>query len=211
MQYNGFNAKLKISVLRLYRVKEYIMTIKMKCLGGMVDRQKIFSLIFSQDHCQGSSSSRISDTPWAGFEPAQNLSSGIVEWSWAVVYKGVDELKGRNSAYYSHEINILDFELWLRPWNYISTATQVKQSPAKFFRNYAWYLETKSHKIWEQSIAPFQNSRQFKLPRINLDLLGSNSVKATKVILYFKHWWRGNLFYGNSFWNGFKKKQNSYD
>ena len=52
MQYNGFNAKLKISVLRLYRVKEYIMTIKMKCLGGMVDRQKIFSLIFSQDHCQ---------------------------------------------------------------------------------------------------------------------------------------------------------------
>ena len=46
---------------------------------GMVDRQKAFSLISSQDHCQRSSPSRISDTPRAGFEPGQNLSSGLVE------------------------------------------------------------------------------------------------------------------------------------
>ena len=40
---------------------------------GMVDRRKAFSLISSRDHCQRSSPSR------AGFEPAQNLSSGLVE------------------------------------------------------------------------------------------------------------------------------------
>ena len=46
---------------------------------GMVDRQKAFSLISSQDHCQKSSPSQISDMLRAGFEPAQNLSSGLVE------------------------------------------------------------------------------------------------------------------------------------
>ena len=57
----------------------------MNCFCGMVDRQKAFSLISSRDHCQRSSPSWISDTPRAGFEPAQNLSSGLVEWSCAVV------------------------------------------------------------------------------------------------------------------------------
>ena len=57
----------------------------MNCFCGMVDGRKTFSLISSQDHCQRSSPSRISDTPRAGFEPAQNLSSGFVEWSCAVV------------------------------------------------------------------------------------------------------------------------------
>ena len=46
---------------------------------GMVDRQKAYSLIFSRDHCQRSSTSQISDTSQAGFEPAQNLSLGFVE------------------------------------------------------------------------------------------------------------------------------------
>ena len=57
----------------------------MNCFCGMVDWRKAFSLISSWDHCQRSSPSRISDTPRAGFEPAQNLSSGLVEWSCAVV------------------------------------------------------------------------------------------------------------------------------
>ena len=57
----------------------------MNCFCGMVDRRKAFSLISSRDHCQRSSPSRISDTPRAGFEPAQNLSSGLVESSCAVV------------------------------------------------------------------------------------------------------------------------------
>ena len=51
----------------------------------MVDRRTAFSLISSQDHFQRSSPSPISDTPRAGIEPAQSLSSGLVEWSCAVV------------------------------------------------------------------------------------------------------------------------------
>ena len=51
----------------------------MNKLFYMVDRRKAFRFT-----CQRSSPSRISDTPRAGFEPAQNLSSGFVERSWAV-------------------------------------------------------------------------------------------------------------------------------
>ena len=57
----------------------------MNCFCGMVDWRKAFSHISSRDYCQRSSPSRISDTPRAGFEPKQNLSSGLVEWSCAVV------------------------------------------------------------------------------------------------------------------------------
>ena len=57
----------------------------MNCFSGMVDQRKAFSLISSWDHCQRSSPSQISDTPQAGFEPAQNLSSGLVEWNCAAV------------------------------------------------------------------------------------------------------------------------------
>ena len=39
-------------------------------------RWKALSLISSRDHCQRFSPSYISGTPRAGFEPAQNLSSG---------------------------------------------------------------------------------------------------------------------------------------
>ena len=50
-------------------------------------------LISSRDHCQRSSSSRIPDSPRAGFEPVQNLSLGFVEWSCAVViFKDFDYL-----------------------------------------------------------------------------------------------------------------------
>ena len=41
--------------------------------------------ISSRDHCQRSWPPQISDTPRAGFEPVQNLSSGLVEWRFAVV------------------------------------------------------------------------------------------------------------------------------
>ena len=51
----------------------------------MVERRKAFSLISSRNQCQRFSPSRISDTPQAGFEPAQNLSSSFVEWRCAVV------------------------------------------------------------------------------------------------------------------------------
>ena len=42
-------------------------------------RRKAFSLISSRDQCQTSSPSGISDTTRAGFEPVQNLSSGLGE------------------------------------------------------------------------------------------------------------------------------------
>ena len=51
----------------------------------MIDRQKAFSLTSSRDHCQRLLPSLISDRPLAGFEPAQNLSPSLVEWSCAVV------------------------------------------------------------------------------------------------------------------------------
>ena len=57
----------------------------MNCFCGMVERRRTISLISSRDHCQRSSPSRISDTSRAGFEPAQNQSSGLVERSCAVV------------------------------------------------------------------------------------------------------------------------------
>ena len=62
-----------------------MMMMMINCFCGMVDQRKAFSLISSQNHCQRSSPSRISDTPWAGFEPAQSLRSGLVQWSCAVV------------------------------------------------------------------------------------------------------------------------------
>ena len=46
---------------------------------SMAERQKAYSLIFSRDHCQRSSPSRISDTSQAGFQPALNLSLDFVE------------------------------------------------------------------------------------------------------------------------------------
>ena len=45
----------------------------------MVKRRKTFSLISGRNLCQGSSPSRISDTPHVGLEPARNLSSRFVE------------------------------------------------------------------------------------------------------------------------------------
>ena len=45
----------------------------------------VYCLISSRDHSQRSSPSLISDSPVAGFEPAQNLSSGFVEWSYGAV------------------------------------------------------------------------------------------------------------------------------
>ena len=51
----------------------------------MVNRRKASSLISSRNHCQRSSPSQIFDTPREGFEPAQNLNSGFVEWRCAVV------------------------------------------------------------------------------------------------------------------------------
>ena len=57
----------------------------MNCFCGMVDQRKIFSVISSRDQYQRSSLLRISETLQAGFEPARNLSLGLVESSCTVV------------------------------------------------------------------------------------------------------------------------------
>ena len=62
-----------------------MMIMMMNCFCSMVDWRKTFSLISSQDHCQRSSPSWISTTLHTGFEPAQNVTSGLVEWSYVVV------------------------------------------------------------------------------------------------------------------------------
>ena len=62
-----------------------MMIMMMNYFYGMVERRIAFSLISDQDHCQRSSPWQISDTLQAGFEPEQNLSSGLFEWSFAVV------------------------------------------------------------------------------------------------------------------------------
>ena len=77
----GSHLKPSINLEKLKRQwfrYESLMT--MNCFGGMVDRQKAFSLIFSRDHYfQKFSPSRISDTPRAGFKPTKNLTSSFVE------------------------------------------------------------------------------------------------------------------------------------
>ena len=59
----------------------------MKCFCGMVDQWQTLSLISIQDQCHRFSMLQISHTPQAGFEPTQNLISGFIEWSCAVVVK----------------------------------------------------------------------------------------------------------------------------
>ena len=64
--------KCKRSLLGAYKSTFLLMMMMVNCFCGMVDRRKTFSLISSRDHCQRSSPLQISDTPRAGFKPAQN-------------------------------------------------------------------------------------------------------------------------------------------
>ena len=85
LQYNkSRQSKTKASPFMTH-LSLFLMMMMMNCFCSMVKRGKAFSLISSRGHCQRSSPLRISNTPQAGFEPAQNLSSGLVEWSCAVV------------------------------------------------------------------------------------------------------------------------------
>ena len=97
----------------------------MNCFCGMVDQRKALSLISSRDHCQRSSPLRISDTPRAGFEPAQNLSSGLVEWNCAVVITTTPRL---------HKTHTLIFYLIL-----VLKALN-RQVSLFFFHFYSWLI-----------------------------------------------------------------------
>ena len=94
---------------------------------GMVDRRKTFSLITSRDHCQRSSPFPICDTPRAGFESAQNLSSGLFEWSCAVL---IITTPGRHS--------------WLNVWMmHRLIAYRIKQSIQHFLKQKTTRFQTK--------------------------------------------------------------------
>ena len=72
------------------------------CFCGMVDRQKAFSLVSSQDHCQRFSPSQSSDTPRAGFKPAENPSSESTEGICAVMITTTSRC---HQIFYSSEIH----------------------------------------------------------------------------------------------------------
>ena len=82
---NLFNLYLGLCGILYFDTTPLLIVMIMNCVCGMINRRKVFSLISSWDHCQRSSTSRISNTTWIGFKPFQNLSSGLVEWSCTVV------------------------------------------------------------------------------------------------------------------------------
>ena len=55
------------------------------CFFGMVDNQRVFSIVSSWNYCQKILPSPTSSMPWAGFKHAQNLISDFAEWCSAVV------------------------------------------------------------------------------------------------------------------------------
>ena len=80
-----FKFQFEVSTIFKLMMMMMMMMMMKNCFCGIVDWRKAISLISSLDHCQRSSPLWISDMPRAGFQPAQNLSSGLVEWSCAVV------------------------------------------------------------------------------------------------------------------------------
>ena len=60
---------------------------------GMVDWHKTLSFFFCWDDCQRFSPLQISNMLQAGFEPAQNLNVGFVEWSCARVITKIPVVK----------------------------------------------------------------------------------------------------------------------
>ena len=62
-----------------------------KFVCGMGEQWKASSLISNHDYCQRPSPLQICGTPRAGFEPTQNLSSGLVDWTCEVVITTVNK------------------------------------------------------------------------------------------------------------------------
>ena len=143
-----------------------MMMMMMNCFCGIVDRRKAFNLISSRDHCQRSSPSRISDTPWAGFEPAQNLSSGFGEWSCAVVITTTPRRKRFNFTEFAGEKSFVESSFNLVAANIIarhlledilktSCKHLFKTSWKRFQKTYCKYiLETSWRRLGKQKIFP---------------------------------------------------------
>ena len=121
-----------------------MMMIMMIWFCCMVDRRKAFSFISSEDHCQRSSPSWISDTPRAGFEPALNLISGFVEWSCAVVIPV--EISEKVFLFISAEWNttfVLTKKMYFNWINYAKSFYQRKYHNQHFNITYPGGMTTK--------------------------------------------------------------------
>ena len=129
-----------------FTYNQYVLMM-MKCACVMVDRRRMCSLIFSRDHCQRSSQSWTSDTPWAGFEPLQNLSLCLVEWSCAVLKTTTPHHRNTTSSpkFFVTEISILGlWQMLISKW-YEDSGTQ----HGHHYKNIQLLLKLKSaHYIW---------------------------------------------------------------
>ena len=72
-----FHAKKNCQEISRYGFISSTEMMMMNCFYGILDRQKEFQPISSRDYCQRFSPLQFCDWPRAGFEPAQNLSSGF--------------------------------------------------------------------------------------------------------------------------------------
>ena len=117
----------------------------------MADQRKALSLISRRDICQRLLPLQISDTPGTGFQPAQNLSSGLVEWSCAVV-------KTTTSINQFVSLSIIEVRLF-HDWNldlsvllnYFSIALPVSM------------LRFKCHKVEFNAVSQGKRTSQFSI------------------------------------------------
>ena len=101
MQYS----KIQPWFSQLMMLMMMMMMIMMNCFCGMVDRWKTFNLISSWENCQRFSTLRIFEKPQAGFELAQNIGSGFVEWIVAVLIT-ITQCRCSGSHYYHHLLSV---------------------------------------------------------------------------------------------------------
>ena len=127
---------------------------------GMVDRRKTFRLIFSRDHSQRSSPSRISHTSGAGYECEQNLSPDFVEWSCTVV---ITTTPRRFSYVIRNHSTIFFRGLFMHTWK----RTTVKQYGWLWVHGANDYRDIWQQKLdsWNQNKATGLFERSVKCPR----------------------------------------------
>ena len=139
-----------------------MMMMVVNCFCGIVDQWRVFSLVSSWGHCQRSSPSRISDTLWTVFEPTQNLSSGFVEWSCAVVITTTPR------HHIPHTSPFTENQLWheiLVIWYYKFVLTKHWQNFLLPIFPITWCCVWKC--IFSDSFEFNQKSSRKKLPTIN--------------------------------------------
>ena len=110
-------------------------------------------------HCQRFLPSQISDTLHAGFEPAQNLSSGFIEWSCAVVITATPGLRlaggsKKKKRFYKHLMRQTSpcWIWWDRLRLFFLVAKQGRESDAVLFSEMHNKLIAQVSKSWAQRL-----------------------------------------------------------